>query len=481
MKKGDLIELKIEDYAFEGRGIAKINKEEIVSGSQQQQTKYIVFVDNAYPGDKVKAKIRKIKKSYAESIAEEILSPSDFRIKARCKYFGVCGGCKQQDLEYQKQLDYKQKQVEEIFRKMGGFSNFTIEPIIPSGKIFFYRNKMEFSFSEKRWLTKDEINSGEAVDRNFALGLHVPNVYDKVLDIDECFLQSEMSNKILNFSREFFKGKNIPVYNTRTHQGYLRNLVIRKSEHTDDFMINLVTFYEDDQFFKEYSDAIVKNFPEVSTVVNNVNLRKAAVATGDFEKIFYGDGLIYDSIWKYKFRISANSFFQTNTLQAENLYKTALEFAELKGKEIVYDLYSGAGTIAIFVSGFSQNVFAFESVESAVKDAEENLKLNRVDNVKFFISDLYKTFLPLVKDNNIPSPGVIILDPPRSGMHKNTVEDVISLSPGKIVYVSCNPATQVRDIKLLVDGGYKLFKMRPVDMFPHTYHIENVALLIEIK
>jgi 23S rRNA (uracil1939-C5)-methyltransferase len=481
LKKGDLIELSIEDYAFEGRGIAKINKEEIASGSQQEQTKYVVFVDNAYPGDKVKAQIRKIKKTYAESVTEEIISPSQYRIKARCKYFGVCGGCKQQNLEYLKQLDYKQKQVEEIFRKMGGFRNFSIESIIPSGKIFFYRNKMEFSFSEKRWLTKDEINSGEAIDSSFALGLHVPKVYDKVLDIDECFLQSEMSNKILNFTREFFKGKNIPVYNTKTHQGYLRNLVIRESEHTDDLMVNLVTFYEDDNLFKEYSDKVVKNFPKVSTIVNNVNLRKAAVATGDFEKVFYGDGLIYDFIGKYKFRISANSFFQTNTLQAENLYKTALDFAGLKGKEIIYDLYSGTGTIAIFISGFTKNIFGFESVESAVKDAEENLKLNRIDNVKFFISDLYKSFLPLVKDNNIPSPDVVIVDPPRSGMHKNTVQDVVVLNPEKIIYVSCDPATQVRDIKLFVESGYNLIKIRPVDMFPHTFHIENVALLNKIK
>ena len=480
MKKGDLIELNIEDYAFEGRGIAKINKEEISPGSSQQKLNYIVFVDNAYPGDKVKAQIRKIKKSYAESIAVEILSQSDFRINARCKYFGACGGCKQQDLEYQKQLDYKQKQVEEIFRKMGGFSDFLIEPIIPSGKIFYYRNKMEFSFSDKRWLTKKEIKSGQAIDRYFALGLHVPNIYDKVLDIHECFLQSEVSNKILNFTRDFFKSKNIPVYNTRTHQGYLRNLVIRESEYTKDLMINLVTFYEDDELFKEYSVEIIKNIPEASTIINNINIKKAAVATGDFEKIFYGEGAIYDSIGNYKFRISANSFFQTNTLQAENLYKTALEFAELKGNEIVYDLYSGAGTIAIYISGYTVKVYAFESVESAVKDAEENLKLNRVENVKFFVSDLYKTFLPLVRDNNLPSPDVIIVDPPRSGMHKNTVEDIKNLSPEKIVYVSCNPATQVRDIKLFVDGGFKLIKIRPVDMFPHTYHIENVALLIKV-
>ena len=479
MKKGDLIELNIEDYAYEGRGIAKINMEEISSGSLQQQLKYIVFVDNAYPGDKVKAQIRKIKKSYAESVTEEVISPSIYRIKAKCKYFGVCGGCKQQDLEYQKQLDYKQKQVDEIYRKMGGFNNFKIEPIIPSGKIFYYRNKMEFSFSEKRWLTKEEINSGKDIDRNFSLGLHVPNVFDKVLDIDECFLQSKISNKILNFTRDFFKSKNIPVYNTKTHHGYLRNLVIRESEHTKDLMINLVTFYEDNELFKEYSVEIIKDIPEASTIINNINIKKAAVAAGDFEKVFYGDGLIYDSIWNYTFRISANSFFQTNTLQAENLYKTVLDFAELKGDEIVYDLYSGAGTITIYISKHVKNVYAFESVASAINDAKENLKLNRIENVKFFISNLYKTFLHLLKDNNLPSPNVVIVDPPRSGMHKNTVEDIINLSPEKIVYVSCNPATQVRDIKLLVDGGYKLIKIRPVDMFPHTYHIENVALLIK--
>ncbi|MGB8320013.1 MAG: 23S rRNA (uracil(1939)-C(5))-methyltransferase RlmD, partial [Ignavibacteriaceae bacterium] len=258
-----------------------------------------------------------------------------------------------------------------------------------------------------------------------------------------------------------------------------RNLVIRESEKAEDLMINLVTFYEDDELFKEYSDAVVKAFSEVSTIVNNVNLRKAAVAIGDFEKIYYGDGLIYDSIGGYKFRISANSFFQTNTLQSENLYKTALEFADLKGKETVYDLYSGAGTIAIFISGYAENVYAFESVEPAVKDAEENLKLNKINNVKFFIADLYKTFLPLLKNSNLPSPDVIIVDPPRSGMHKNTIEDVINLSPRKIVYVSCNPGTQVRDIKLFVESGYKLIKIKPVDMFPHTYHIENVALLIK--
>jgi 23S rRNA (uracil1939-C5)-methyltransferase len=479
VKKGDIIELNIENYAFEGKGIAKINKEEISPGTSKQQSKYVVFVDNAYPGDKVKARIKKVKKSYAEAKTEQVLSPSGYRVKARCKYSGACGGCRQQDLDYRKQLDFKQQQVKEIFTKMGGFDNFIIEEIIPSEKIFYYRNKMEFSFADKKWLTKEEINSGEDFDRDFALGLHVPNVYDKVLDIDECFLQSELSSRILNFTRCFFKERNTAVYNTRTHEGYLRNLVIRESENTNDLMINLVTFYEDDILMKEYTNAAVKEFPQVTTIVNNINLKKAAVATGDYEKVYLGEGLIYDSISMCKFRISSNSFFQTNTMQAENLYKTAFEFAGLKGDETVYDLYSGAGTIAIYISGDAKNVYAFESVEAAVKDAEENAKINNIENVKFFTADLYKSFIPVVGENNLQLPDVVILDPPRSGMHKNTVDDVIKLNPEKIVYVSCNPATQVRDIRLLAEVGYRLIKIKPLDMFPHTCHIENVALLIK--
>ena len=242
-------------------------------------------------------------------------------------------------------------------------------------------------------------------------------------------------------------------------------------------MVNLVTSIENDDLMREYSEKLLQRFPQISTIINNINLRKAAVATGDYEKVYYGDGFIYDYIGKYKFRISANSFFQTNTLQAERLYDTAMEYAELKGDEIVYDLYSGAGTIAISLSDKAGEVIAFESVEQAVKDAEENATINGIKNVRFITADLYKSFLPVVEEKKLPGPDKIIIDPPRSGMHKNTVEDVIKLDPVSIVYASCNPATQVRDIKMLIEAGYKLIKIRPVDMFPHTFHIENVALL----
>jgi 23S rRNA (uracil1939-C5)-methyltransferase len=480
MKKGDLIELNIENYAFEGKGIARIKKED---GDEKN---FVVFVQNSYPGDKAKAQLIKIKKSFAEAIAEEILIPSKERIEAKCKYFRTCGGCKQQDLSYDSQIKYKQQQVKEIFKNIGGLSNQPeMLPIIPSINSFFYRNKMEFSFSDKRWLTEDEISSEEKIDKNFALGLHVPNVYDKVLDIDICYLQSELSYRILNFTRDFFwksipsgKERNTQPYSIKTHSGFLRNLVIRHSYHTKDLMVNLVTAYEDDTLIRAYSDSLLKEFPEITTIVNNISRKKASVAVGDYEKVFYGDGFITDMIGDYTFRISANSFFQTNTLQAENLYKTAVDFAELKGNEIVYDLYSGAGTIAIYISKKVKEVYAFESVQSAIEDAKINAELNEVQNVKFLNANLYKSFLPVVEENKIPKPDLIILDPPRSGLHKNTVEDVLKFNPEKIVYVSCNPATQARDIKLFSEAGYRLVRIRPVDMFPHTFHIENVALLL---
>lgn len=480
VKKGEIIELEIEKYAFEGRGIAKVDKGSIVPEAiDESKNKYVIFVDGSYPGDIVNASLTKIKKSYAEARVSEIIKPSDLRINARCKFFGTCGGCKQQDLDYTVQTKFKQQQVEEIFTKMGGFNDFEIEDILPSENIFFYRNKMEFSFSEKRWLTNEEIKSGKDIDRDFAVGLHIPRVFDKVLDIDECFLQSEPSNKILNFTRLFFKEKNTSIYSTKTHEGFLRNLVIKQSHHTSDLMVNLVTSSENDELLEEYKARILKEIPEITTIINNVNLKKAAVAVGDYEKTLCGSGFIYDTIGKYKFRISANSFFQTNSLQAEKLYQTALDFAGMKGDEIVYDLYSGAGTISIFVSGYCKKVYAFESVEAAVNDAEENAKLNEIKNVNFITADLYKSFLPIVEEKKLPIPNLVILDPPRGGMHKNTIDDVIKLDPGKLVYVSCNPATQVRDIKLFSEAGYKLIKIKPVDMFPHTYHIENVALLLK--
>jgi len=473
LNKGDTIQIKVDRYAFEGKGIGKINLES-ASGNNEPDS-FIVFVNGAYPGDTVSAKIKKLKKTYAEAFVEEVLTPSSKRIEPRCKYFGTCGGCKQQDLDYDQQIAYKQEQVEDIFKHDGGFKDFKIENIIPSENVFYYRNKMEFSFSELEWLKV--INEDSEIKKGFFVGLHVPNNFEKILDVEECFLQSELSSQILNFSREFFKQRGLSIYNTKTHSGYLRNLVIRQSQKTSDLMINLVTFDKNEFLMKEYVSAIINKFPQITTIVNNISTKKASIAVGDYEIVYHGSGFIYDKIGEYKFRISANSFFQTNTIQAEKLYSTALEYANLKGDEIIYDLYSGAGTIAIYVSGKAKEVYGFEAVESSIFDAKANLEINKTGNVSFVQADLYKSFLPFT--SVLPKPDVVILDPPRGGMHSTTVKDVLELSPQKIVYVSCNPSTQVRDIKMFVAGGYKLVKIRPVDMFPHTYHIENLALLVK--
>lgn len=481
IKKGDEFEFRISSYAFEGKGISRIKSSMFFPEElhEDEEENYVVFVDGSYPGDTVKAKLTAIKKNYAEAKVVEVLIPAPERIKAECNYFGICGGCKQQDLSYETQLKYKQMQVKDVFQKIGGVANPVIENIKPSENVFFYRNKMEFSFTKKRWLSIEEIGSGEKFNQNFALGLHVPGLYDKVINIEKCHLQSELSNNILNFTRKFFLESGKDAYDTKTHSGFLRNLVIRQSQHLTEVMVNLVTFYEDDDLVRAYSKEIVRKFKQVTTVINNINLKKAAVAVGDFEKVFIGDGIIHDKIGEYKFRISSNSFFQTNTKQAEVLYQTAVDFAQFHGKEVVYDLYSGAGTISIFISKLVKEVVGFETVRSAVEDAQHNLELNNVNNVECKTADLNKSFLKLIEEYQLKLPEAIIIDPPRSGMHKTTISDVVTLSPHKIIYISCNPATQARDVKDFISSGYELIKMCPVDMFPHTYHIENVALLIK--
>jgi 23S rRNA (uracil1939-C5)-methyltransferase len=478
LKKGDLLELDIISYAFEGKGVAKIIKE-YVTQNESEAKKYVVFVNGSYPGDKVIAQITKIRTSYAEARIKELVIKSPLRILPECKYFGTCGGCKAQDLDYQQQIKFKEEQVKDVFERIGGFQNFDILPIISSEKTFFYRNKMEFSFADKRWLTQNEISSGlEIPDSSFALGLHIPGMFDKVLDIDVCYLQSEISNGILNFTRDFSKKHQLLPYSPQKHTGFLRNLVIKQSFLTNDLMVNLVISEESERLFTLYKEELLNQFPEVTTLVYNINKKLSQVAYGDYEIVAHGPGYIYEFIGKYKFRISANSFFQTNSAQAEKLYSTALEFAGFDNQEdVVYDLYSGAGTIPIFISQYVKQLFGFESVEPAIEDAKINIELNSIRNFIPILANLNNSFLPIIENQSIPKPTVIIADPPRGGMHPKTVNDILELKPSKIVYISCNPATQARDIKLLCTGGYNLIKIRPVDMFPHTYHIENVALL----
>jgi 23S rRNA (uracil1939-C5)-methyltransferase len=475
LNKGDLVELEIVGYAFEGKGIAKIHIDE----SGDDDKKFVFFVDHAYPGDIVRAKILKQKRSYAEAEIVDLITPSPFRTDVKCTFFGICGGCKAQDLDYKKQISYKQEQVIDCFERIGKLKDFEINNILPSDNIYYYRNKMEYSFAEKKWLSKEEMNAEVAPPQMlFGLGLHVPGRFDKILDINECWLQSEKSNRILNFTRDFFTQKGIAAHSTKTHTGYLRHLVIKQSRFTPDLMVNLVTLSDDETLFREYSDRLLEKVEGITTIVNNVSAKLSQVAAGDYEKVYFGPGFIYDYIGKYKFRISANSFFQTNTQQAENLYRTALEFAGVKGDEIVYDLFCGAGTISIYFSQSVKSVYGFESIESAIDDAKNNSSLNQISNTHFYKADLNKSFLPYLQGNGIAKADIIISDPPRSGMNPKTIEDILQIKPAKIVYISCNPSTQARDIEMLAEGGYKLVKINPVDMFPHTYHIENVALLV---
>ncbi|MBD3410714.1 MAG: 23S rRNA (uracil(1939)-C(5))-methyltransferase RlmD [Ignavibacteriales bacterium] len=469
MKKRDVVELRVESYAFEGKGVARVPTED---GNQ-----FVVFVHGAYPGDLVRAEIRRKRKRHAEAATLEILEPSPLRREPRCPHFGACGGCKQQNLDYEAQLRFKRKQVADSFQRIGGVENAVAPPTIPSENRYYYRNKMEFSFARRRWLSPEEIRSGEDIDDRFALGLHAPKVFDKVVDLDTCFLQSETSAEIVNFTRSHFAERGATIYSTKTHDGRLRHLTIRESEADGERLVALTTNGEDDGLLLPYADELKARFPSVASLVQHIHTGKAQIAIGERERTIFGEGHIHDNIGDRRFRISAASFFQTNTRQAETLYRTALEFAEPTGDEIFYDLYCGAGTISIFFADRVKAGYGFEVVESATKDARANAALNGVENLAFFEANLYKSFLPVVAEHGLPSPDLLLLDPPRGGMHPTTIADVVSLAPPKIVYVSCNPATQARDVKELTGAGYRLEKLQPVDMFPHTWHIENVARL----
>jgi 23S rRNA (uracil1939-C5)-methyltransferase len=475
LKRGDELRLEITDAAFEGKSIAR-------------HEGLVVFVENAVPGDLVVAKLSKIKKSFAEAKLVRVERPSPLRVEPRCKYFGVCGGCKWQHVDYQAQLRFKQQQVVDAFERIGGFSNIQVSSIIGADEIYFYRAKMEYSFAEKQWLSSPPQKSEEEMISQevslehqhspIFLGLHVPQRYDKVLDIDECYLQSHFSNQILNFTRDFARRNHLNVYDSDRNTGYLRFLVIRESKKKKELMVNLVTFEDRPDVMKQYAAELKANVGEVTTVVNTINAKKAQIAFGETEMVYLGNGWIHELLGSHHFSISASSFFQTNVAQAEKLYGVTKEFGGFKPTDVVFDLYSGTGSIAIFISDAVKEVVGIESVESAIRDAEKNARENGITNCRFLLGDLKER---LTKDtewmSSHPKPDVLIIDPPRNGMHPKVVEEIVAITPQRIVYVSCNPATQARDVKLLCAEKYQLMKLQPVDMFPHTFHIENVALL----
>ncbi len=457
IKKGQLIEVEITNMAFGGKGIAKIDG-------------FAVFVDQAVAGDVVVARIIKKKKSYAEAKVYQVITPSPLRIKAKCCYSGFCGGCKWQFLDYQQQIHYKRQHVQESLEHIGSIKDIEVHETIPSSKIFGYRNKMEFSCSDRRWLLPDEMDQ-ENSDRTFALGLHVPGTFYKVIDTAACLLQPDLGNHILEDVRQYIKSSDAAVYGLRSHVGFWRFVMLRHSFTYDQWMVNIITSSEDRDQVLPLAHRLTQKYPEIVSVVNNVTSRKAAIAMGEYEVNLAGKDHLKDTIDSCTFMISANSFFQTNTDGARVLYRQAKKYADLQGGETVLDLYSGTGAIAIFLSDSARQVIGIEQVESAVEDAGRNCQINGIGNCQFVQGDIGKC-LPQIKEK----PDVMVIDPPRVGMHKDVVKQVLEMAPARIVYVSCNPATLARDISMMKEK-YRLLEVQPVDMFPHTYHIESVARL----
>jgi 23S rRNA (uracil1939-C5)-methyltransferase len=459
MKKNDQLEIEIEKLAFGGQGLARVDNQ-------------VVFVEEGLPGDRAFIQIKKVRRNYSDARIIEILKPSPLRILPACSHFGNCGGCKWQNLEYQKQCHFKREQVLESLAHIGKMNPEIIPPTIPSPLVFGYRNKMEFSFTDNRWLTPEELRNPD-IKKDFALGLHVPGSFDRIMHIEKCWLQDEVMNKILSFSQNFFKDSQFPVFNLKTHQGLLRFLVIRKSFSDHNYMVNVVTFTPARELMAHYAKNLVEKFPQIVSVVNTVNPRFAQIAFGEEEYLIFGQSTITEKIGDFEFEISANSFFQTNPLQAENLYHSVQKFAGT-GNKVIWDLYAGTGTIALFLAKRTEKVIGFELIESAVQDATRNAERNGIGNCEFLSGEIRESLAA-----RLESPDVIICDPPRSGMHQDVVQAILHKQPEKIIYVSCNPATLARDLRLMTNE-YQLKEVQPVDMFPHTYHIESVALLERI-
>ncbi|NDV17363.1 23S rRNA (uracil(1939)-C(5))-methyltransferase RlmD [Muricauda sp. TY007] len=434
----------------------------------------VIFLTNAVPGDVVDVMTTKKRKAYFEGVATNFHTLSDKRTEPVCEHFGVCGGCKWQHMGYEHQLYFKQKEVENNLKRIGNLELPETTPILGSKEQYFYRNKMEFSFSDSRWLTQEEINSDIEIEDRNALGFHIPGMWDKILDIKKCHLQQDPSNAIRLEVKNFANKNGLPFFNPRKQEGLLRTLMIRTSS-TGEIMV-LIQFFEDGKEHRELLlNHINEKFPEITALLYVIN-SKGNDTIYDQEVIcFAGRDHIFEEMEGLQFKINAKSFYQTNSEQAYELYKVARGFAGLTGDELVYDLYTGTGTIAQFVAKNAKKVVGVESVPEAIDDAKANALHNNISNAEFFVGDMKNVF----NDDFIAAhgqPDVIITDPPRDGMHKQVVEQLLQVAPPKIVYVSCNSATQARDLALMKEK-YKVTKVQPVDMFPQTHHVENVVLL----
>ena len=458
VKKRKTYELEVIDLAFGGKGIAKPDG-------------FPVFIDRCVPGDLAFVKITRKKKSWAEGKLIKILTPSPLREEGRCRYCRFCGGCKWQQLPYERQLEYKKNHVAESLAHIGRLKDIRVTDVIPSDPVYEYRNKMEFSCSSQRWLMPDEL-ADETIKKDLGIGLHVPGTFDKVIDIRQCEIMPAQGNLILEDIRTFVKASGLPAYHLRSHEGFWRFIMMRHSVAHDQWMVNIVTRDKNIDVVSRLGAELAEKYPNIRSIMNNITDAKSGVSTGKEEILIHGEDHIIEKLETFQFKVSANSFFQTNTRACEKLYAKVREYAGLTGSETVLDLYSGTGTIPVWLSGEARQVYGIEIVHSAVVDARENVRLNGIDNCEFFEGDIKDVF------RDVPEkPDVVIIDPPRVGMHKDVVGQVLAHSPERIVYVSCNPATLARDLEMLATR-YAVLEVTPVDMFPHTYHIESVALLV---
>ena len=433
----------------------------------------IIFIPNVVPGDVIDVQTLKKRKSYYEGKAIKFHEFSTDRIEPVCQHFGACGGCKWQNMNYDKQLFYKNQEVYNNLKRIGKIELPDFEPILGSEKQFFYRNKMEFGFSDTRWLTDNELQSGETFTKN-ALGFHIPRMWDKILDIEKCHLQEDPSNAIRNEIKRFASDNDMPFFNARNHEGLLRTLMIRTAS-TGETMV-LIQFFQEDKANRELLlDFIHTRFPQITSLQYVINEKANDTLYDQDIKLYKGRDYILEEMEGLHFSINAKSFYQTNSDQAYELYKITRDFAGLTGNEVVYDLYTGTGTIAQFVSRQAEKVIGVESVPEAIFDAKENAKRNSITNCEFYVGDMRHVFNDAFIAQH-GQPDVIITDPPRDGMHADVVAQIMKIAPEKVVYVSCNSATQARDLALM-NEKYKVTRVRPVDMFPQTHHVENVVLL----
>ena len=455
---------EITGVAAEGKSLGKWND-------------MVVFVDGGVPGDVVDLQIIKKRKRHAEGLIVKMVKPSEMRVEPFCRHFGVCGGCKWQSIPYSKQLEYKQQQVEDQLVRIGHLDIPEITPILGSQLTERYRNKLEFTFSPKRWLEKKDMDNPEITDMN-ALGFHIPGRFDKILDIEECCLQAEPSNAIRLAIKKFALENEYPFYDIRTHEGYLRNIIIRTST-TGEIMLIVIFALRDEERQSRLLQFVADTFPEITSLMYVIN-DKLNDSVGDLDvELFSGRDHIYEEMDGLRFKIGGKSFFQTNSLQARTLYNVVRDFAELKPEDVVYDLYTGTGTIALYVARSCARVVGVEYVEEAIADARINAEVNNINNSTFYAGDMKDVLnQDFIQRNGTPD--VIILDPPRAGIHPDVAQTILNAAPRRIVYVSCNPATQARDLALL-NEKYRITRVQPVDMFPHTQHVENVVRLEKIE